>query len=450
MEKIDGSDHDGKGWNGEKSVGSNVSATKKSMEMGIVSTGACFNRQPTKTAMTPYEKIVYDCNHDEKWAKEVTLGKRVSFYRFKSDIGSGNFSQVKSAVHQLTKEKVAIKILDKTRLDHKTQKMLSREIINMDKLVHPNIIRLFQVVETLSRIHLIMEYAGGGELFAYITNKGKLSEDESKVIFSQLVSAVSYMHGNNMVHRDIKAENVFYASPRWVKLGDFGFSIGIANNENLKTFCGSPPYAAPELFQDDSYAGCPVDVWALGVLLYFMVSGLMPFRAQTVAALKKLIVAGDFSVPENMPEGAKEIVSSILVQEPMRRPTLTELQNHAWLKGTGGACCLNFSHDDAHALVLKEMNRLGIPEEMLRTAETRGNRSTVIGIYRVLFTKVQNRRLSSSPRIPGLCVDSSPQKSVPKTPGFCDASSKQLSGCLTGKSGLFHRVSNKSKACVIQ
>ncbi|XP_069693850.1 serine/threonine-protein kinase NIM1 [Periplaneta americana] len=284
---------------------------------------------------TPYQRLLHSLHHDQRWLTEVNLGKRVGFYRFRGDLGSGNFSQVKMAVHQLTKERVAVKILDKAKLDQKTRRMLAREIATMEAIHHPNIIRLYEVVETYSKIHLVMEYASGGELFNKITTAGKIPENEAKTLFAQVISAVQYMHEHDFIHRDIKAENVFYAGPALVKLGDFGFSTQLTtgSGQQLNTFCGSPPYAAPELFRDESYLGAPVDIWALGVLLYFMVTAQMPFKAQTVATLKKHILEGVFTIPGHVSFQCRKVIEGILKKAPRERLGLQEIRNSDWLKG---------------------------------------------------------------------------------------------------------------------
>ncbi|XP_054707547.1 serine/threonine-protein kinase NIM1-like [Uloborus diversus] len=288
----------------------------------------------TKDVCTPYQKVLKKLRSDEKWQKEIALGRRIGFYKLKEELGTGNFSQVKTAIHSLTKERVAVKILDKSKLDKKTQRMLSREISSMESLHHPNVIRLYEVLETFSRIYLVMEYAGGGELFHRISQNGQFTEKAAKPIFAQITAAVDHMHAHSIVHRDLKAENVFFSGPETVKVGDFGFSTRIRDcHEPLKTFCGSPPYAAPELFRDDSYAGPAVDVWALGVLLYFMLTATMPFKAQTVAGLKKQILDGEFTIPDFLSTECHFLIVGILKQDPKLRTSLDQIKRSNWLKG---------------------------------------------------------------------------------------------------------------------
>ncbi|XP_069631203.1 LOW QUALITY PROTEIN: serine/threonine-protein kinase NIM1-like [Haliaeetus albicilla] len=215
--------------------------------------------------LTPFEKLMQAMSQNDKVVKELTLGKRIGFCHIRVEIGSGNFSQVKLGIKNAFHEKVTIRILDKTKLDQKIQPLLSHEISSMEKLHRSNIIRLYEVVETLSKLHLV-EYAGGGELFTKISTEGKLLETECKIIFSQIVSTVKHMHENIIIHQDLKAENVFYTSNTYVG-GDDHFGFSKVRDETLNTFCGSPPYAAPELFQGENHVGIYTAIWALPHLL---------------------------------------------------------------------------------------------------------------------------------------------------------------------------------------
>lgn len=282
----------------------------------------------------PYQRLTQALQTDPRCAQEVALGRRVGLYRFCGDIGRGNFSRVKLAVHQLTRDKVAIKVVDRGRLDARALRMLSREVTTLECVHHPNILRLFEVVETLGRVHLVTEWIRGGELYHRITQGGSLKEIHAAPLYKQLLLAVKHMHNLGFVHRDIKAENVLLVTEDRIKLADFGFSTQLLNGpwQHLDTFCGSPPYAAPELFSDDHYIGGPVDVWALGVLLYFMVVGNMPFRAPTVPALRAAVLKGDYSLSPLLSLPCIRLIQRILVHTPSRRPTLDQMLASQWIQ----------------------------------------------------------------------------------------------------------------------
>ncbi|XP_059491205.1 serine/threonine-protein kinase NIM1-like [Neocloeon triangulifer] len=346
--------------------------------------------------LNPYERLLHGLHHDERWLKEVTLGKRVGFYRFRGELGSGNFSQVKLAHHQLTKERVAIKVLDKNKLDQKTRKMLDREIETLESMNHPNLIRLYEVVETYTRIHLVTEYAYSGELYTRVANAGKLSESEAKPIFAQLVSAISYMHDRNFIHRDLKAENVMFSSNQ-IKVVDFGFSTKVNSpDQRLQTFCGSPPYAAPELFRDEWYTGCGVDIWALGVILYFMVTGTMPFRGHTVAALKRTILEGEFVDPIEVSQDCVSVIRGLMKPLPADRISLkTLLEEHSWLEKVPKVLPSVLDNPDCEKLkevaaeAKKRLQLLGVSEALLAEAADKGAKSSITGCYRIVLHRVE-------------------------------------------------------------
>ncbi|XP_036393180.1 MAP/microtubule affinity-regulating kinase 4 isoform X4 [Megalops cyprinoides] len=252
-------------------------------------------------------------------------------YRLLKTIGKGNFAKVKLARHILTGREVAIKIIDKTQLNPTSLQKLFREVRIMKGLNHPNIVQLFEVIETEKTLYLIMEYASGGEVFDYLVSHGRMKEKEARAKFRQIVSAVHYCHQKNIVHRDLKAENLLLDADSNIKIADFGFSNEFTLGNKLDTFCGSPPYAAPELFQGKKYDGPEVDIWSLGVILYTLVSGSLPFDGQNLKELRERVLRGKYRVPFYMSTDCEGILRRFLVLNPTKRCTLEQIMKDKWM-----------------------------------------------------------------------------------------------------------------------
>ncbi|KAL7380381.1 hypothetical protein ABVT39_016830 [Epinephelus coioides] len=255
----------------------------------------------------------------------------VGNYRLLKTIGKGNFAKVKLARHILTGREVAIKIIDKTQLNPNSLQKLFREVRIMKILNHPNIVKLFEVIETERTLYLVMEYASGGEVFDYLVAHGRMKEKEARSKFRQIVSAVQYCHQKHIVHRDLKAENLLLDADMNIKIADFGFSNEFTMGNKLDTFCGSPPYAAPELFQGKKYDGPEVDVWSLGVILYTLVSGSLPFDGQNLKELRERVLRGKYRIPFYMSTDCENLLKRFLVLNPAKRGTLEQIMKDRWI-----------------------------------------------------------------------------------------------------------------------
>ncbi|XP_058515497.1 uncharacterized protein LOC131478886, partial [Ochotona princeps] len=260
-------------------------------------------------------------------------GTIIGAYRLGSTLGVGTFGKVKLGHHQKTGKKVAVKIINKAKMEAMDMhEKIRREIKILQSLSHPHVIRLYELIDTPTDIFLAMEYVQGGELFDHVVQRTRVPEYEARHFFQQIVSGVDYCHRHMVCHRDLKPENVLLDEELNVKVGDFGLSNFLRDGAFLKTSCGSPNYASPEVVSGKSYAGTEVDVWSLGVILYALLCGSLPFDDEHVPNLFKKIRHGNFLLPGHLSELARHLIIRMLVVDPSQRITIAEIMQHPWYR----------------------------------------------------------------------------------------------------------------------
>jgi len=250
-------------------------------------------------------------------------------------LGVGTFGKVKMADHSTTGQKVAIKIINKKKMSQMSGNMtekIRREITILQCLRHPHVIRLYELIDTPTDIFMVMEYVSGGELFDYIVHKLRLSEGEARRFFQQILSGVEYCHQCMVTHRDLKPENLLLDNNLHIKIADFGLSNVMRDGEFLKTSCGSPNYASPEVVSGKAYVGPEVDVWSCGVVLYALLCGNLPFDDECVPNLFRKIKHGNFTLPGHLTSEAKDLIVTMLVVDPTRRITFSQIRRHSWFR----------------------------------------------------------------------------------------------------------------------
>ncbi|XP_011308158.1 serine/threonine-protein kinase MARK1 [Fopius arisanus] len=260
-------------------------------------------------------------------------GKIAGLYDLEETLGRGHFAVVKLARHVFTGEKVAVKVIDKSKLDEVSRAHLFQEVRCMKLVQHPNVVRLYEVIDTQTKLYLILELGDGGDLYDYIMRHDSgLTEELARTYFRQIVRAISYCHRLHVVHRDLKPENVvFFEKLGTVKLTDFGFSNRFCPGQKLETSCGSLAYSAPEILLGDSYDAPAVDVWSLGVILYMLVCGQAPFQEANDSETLTMIMDCKYSIPSHVSEECKRLIAKMLVREPEGRANLEEIASDPWL-----------------------------------------------------------------------------------------------------------------------
>ncbi|XP_048189085.1 sperm motility kinase 3A-like [Perognathus longimembris pacificus] len=237
-------------------------------------------------------------------------------------IGEGGFSSVKLCWHKLTQTQVAVKIVAK---NDPNSSYISNEAKIMRRLCHPNIIRLYHILEDSRNIYYILEHAINGSLRDYIKAKGYLKEEKARQFFYEIICAVQYLHARNISHRDLKPGNILVDGTETLKVCDFGLSAQFKPGQKLTSCCGTIPFTAPEMFYREGYDGKAVDMWSLGIVLYNMLVGTIPFHISNTAQQHMWIL-----LPSYISDEAQDLLSRLLVPDWKERATIHHVLRHPW------------------------------------------------------------------------------------------------------------------------
>lgn len=317
------------------------------------------SRQNELVIELPQRRISFFADsHDafQKWmiALKSSSAKGVDdFYRFGDVLGEGAFAQVKLAVDKESGEKCAIKIIKKHGYDPKEMEYILREMNIMRSVSHFNIVNTVDMFDSPGHLHIVLEYMQGGELFDIIADAGSFSEQQAAQVTRDVIKGMQYLHMHDIVHRDIKPENVLCVSKSWplqVKIADFGLADFSKDGEinAAGNMIGTPGYVAPEVVNREKY-GSPVDMWAVGVLLYIMLSGKMPFYGRDDEACLRMISTGKYTLPprewSKISEDAISLVKGLLQPTPAKRLTANAALQHKWLADPSVASSTPINND---------------------------------------------------------------------------------------------------------
>ncbi|CAK1604005.1 unnamed protein product [Parnassius mnemosyne] len=310
-------------------------------------------------------------------------------------LGQGTYGKVQLGINKKTGQEVAIKTIKKCKIESEADLIrIRREVQIMSSVRHPNIVHIYEVFENSEKMILVMEYCSGGELYDYLSQKKVLEEDEARRLFRQIATAVYYCHIHKICHRDLKLENVLLDDTGSAKIADFGLSNVFKETSLLSTFCGSPLYASPEIVKGTPYIGPEVDCWSLGVLLYTLVYGAMPFDGSNFKRLVRQISNGDYYEPKN-PSTASPLIRDMLTVDPLKRADIAYICDHTWVNAGCSTSCLEV----AEALAAETPVRLDLLLSLAPAAPAHGN-SVVVPAENELGPEESCTDLTSSTSMP--------------------------------------------------
>jgi MAP/microtubule affinity-regulating kinase len=334
--------------------------------------------------------------------------KTIGDYRIGKVLGTGSYGYVRLGVNIITGEQFAIKTLK----DAHNKKGIQREIAILRLLDHPNIVKLHDVVEDVKTgtFYLVLELAGGGELFDYIVARGRLREKEARKFFRQIISGVEYCHSSLVIHRDLKPENLLLDVDGNIKINDFGFSNIMVPGERFSTFCGSVSYVAPEIIKNIKYVGPEIDIWSMGVILYTLVCGRLPWPETTDGSPAITnIIDGDYDVVPltGLSEACRDLIKIILVPSPSERATLAQIRMHPWVNEgfTGPPPCLVSEFPPVVQIneeILTQLLKIGFDQtpEVVRARLLSNERCPEVAVYNLLMQKYYPQERPSAASMP--------------------------------------------------
>eukprot|EP00826_Nyctotherus_ovalis_P005296 TRINITY_DN11192_c0_g1_i4.p1 TRINITY_DN11192_c0_g1~~TRINITY_DN11192_c0_g1_i4.p1 ORF type:complete len:571 (-),score=48.12 TRINITY_DN11192_c0_g1_i4:206-1918(-) len=330
----------------------------------------------------------------------IALTNSIGHYALGKSLGEGTFGKVRVGTHMLTGEKVAVKILEKERIiDIADVERVAREIHILKIIRHANILQLYEIIETTEKLYLITEYISGGELYEYIATNKRIEEPEARKFFCQIISGVEYLNKLNIAHRDLKPENLLLDYAKNIKIVDFGLSNTYKEGERLKTSCGSPCYAAPEIVAGKKYNGLQVDIWSTGVILFALLSGYLPFDDQNTSNLYKKILACEYKIPTFISPAAADILRGILTKDPSKRLTLDDVKSHPWLLPCPvlrQGVIFGIHRVPVEPMILEQMGKYGFSAENVRKHVETNKHNFITTTYYLLLQKFIREGGSSS------------------------------------------------------
>ncbi|XP_054544939.1 MAP/microtubule affinity-regulating kinase 3-like [Talpa occidentalis] len=362
-------------------------------------------------------------------AKEMALRKYVMLGR----LGEGAHAKVKLARHLPTGTEVAIKIIPKSGIP---QRFLDREVACMKVLRHPNVLQLFQVVDTEKEVVLVLERAHGGDLQDHLLKSGRLGEVEARRLFQQMLAALSHCHARGVAHRDLKPENLLLDKHQNLKLSDFGLSAQFSGAALLQTACGSPQFMAPEILLHKLYSGPAADVWSLGVVLYNMVTGELPFKGTSLGELRTRVLSGVYQEPRYLSQDCRDLLKNMMTLDPQSRSTLDDIIQHPWVGLTNGLPTCHEPSPGQHKAATKAMVRRGYRKEVIDRALSEGRYDPIMATYLMLLARQrpveEGPDPAISPKLP--CPDGAHCASIPE-----DHRQPEVSGRENLQVGLAHK-----------